>query len=159
MESYISVLKTDFMSFEGAVLLEHQQSLLSDMINHLTVNKEYLVRTKEMSETVRTILILSFVDISQDVFGMLLGIYLTGILGLTIFVFSLIKLFYDIYTIYLVSVEDAYLKKEIPGPFDLAIMTGDFIFDFFILFVFGAIANAAIIVDNQLDFGPDFLGI
>ena len=80
------------------------------MINHLIVNHAYLVKTKETSDTVRTILILSYVDISQDIFGMLLGILLTGILGLTIFVFSLIKLFYDIYTVYLVSVEDAYLK-------------------------------------------------
>ena len=80
------------------------------MINHLIVNHAYLVKTKEISDTVRTILILSYVDISQDIFGMLLGILLTGILGLTIFVFSLIKLFYDIYTVYLVSVEDAYLK-------------------------------------------------
>ena len=148
MESRISVLPTDFMSLQSLDLPEHQSSLLSDMINHLIVNHAYLVKTKEISDTVRTILILSYVDISQDIFGMLLGILLTGILGLTIFVFSLIKLFYDIYTVYLVSVEDAYLKQEIPGPFDLAIMTGDFIFDFFILFVFGAIANAAIIVDK-----------
>ena len=132
------------MSFESPDLLEHQSSSLSDMGNHLTVNNGYLVRTKETSETVRTILILSFADISQDIFGMLLGILLTGILGATIFVFSLIKLFYDIYTVYLVSFEDAYLKQEIPGAFDLAIMTGDFIFDFFILFVFAAIANAMI---------------